>query len=163
MRGAQRCAGLTGGCGRIAVAEGLRYAKSHEYVKPGGSTVTVGISDFAQVRSPRAGPPGCAARQPSHTPTTRPPASCPQSELGDVVYVELPEVGSEVTAGETFGVVESVKVRWRCRPHRPPAGAAGKLPAPHAARRARPLSAVSHCCARAGCQRRLLSHQRRGG
>lgn len=37
-----------------------------------------------------------------------------QEELGDVVYVELPEVGSEVTAGETFGVVESVKVSaWR--------------------------------------------------
>lgn len=34
-----------------------------------------------------------------------------QSELGDIVYVELPEVGSEVTQGENFGVVESVKVR----------------------------------------------------
>lgn len=34
-----------------------------------------------------------------------------QGELGDVVYVELPEVGSTVTKGETFGVVESVKVR----------------------------------------------------
>ena len=34
-----------------------------------------------------------------------------QSELGDVVYVELPEVGSTVTKKETFGVVESVKVR----------------------------------------------------
>lgn len=33
-----------------------------------------------------------------------------QSELGDVVYVELPEAGSEVKKGETFGVVESVKV-----------------------------------------------------
>jgi hypothetical protein len=34
-----------------------------------------------------------------------------QAELGDVVYVELPEVGSTVTKGETYGVVESVKVR----------------------------------------------------
>ena len=34
-----------------------------------------------------------------------------QSELGDVVYVELPEVGSELTKGDNFGVVESVKVR----------------------------------------------------
>ena len=34
-----------------------------------------------------------------------------QSELGDVVYVELPEIGKEVKAGATFGVVESVKVR----------------------------------------------------
>ena len=33
-----------------------------------------------------------------------------QAELGDIVYVELPEAGSEVTKGETFGVVESVKV-----------------------------------------------------
>lgn len=39
------------------------------------------------------------------TPTLR-----PQSELGDVVYVELPEVGATVTKGETYGVVESVKV-----------------------------------------------------
>lgn len=61
------------------VAEGLKYAKSHEWTKVDGETATVGISDFAQ------------------------------SELGDVVYVELPEVGSEVKKGETFGVVESVK------------------------------------------------------
>lgn len=38
-----------------------------------------------------------------------------QSELGDVVYVELPEVGSEVKQGETFGVVESVKVMKELR------------------------------------------------
>ena len=36
-----------------------------------------------------------------------------QSELGDVVYVELPDIGKKVKAGETFGVVESVKVRER--------------------------------------------------
>lgn len=36
---------------------------------------------------------------------------CAQSELGDVVYVELPAVGATLTAGKTFGVVESVKVR----------------------------------------------------
>ncbi len=35
---------------------------------------------------------------------------CAQSELGDVVYVELPEVGKTLKAGDTFGVVESVKV-----------------------------------------------------
>ena len=47
----------------------------------------------------------------------------PQGELGDVVYVELPEVGKVLKAGETFGVVESVKVRsaglrspWRSHP-----------------------------------------------
>lgn len=39
-----------------------------------------------------------------------------QSELGDVVYVELPEVGSEVSKGETFGVVESVKVALLIQP-----------------------------------------------
>jgi glycine cleavage system H protein len=59
--------------------DGFKYAKSHEYVKMDGDVATVGISDFAQ------------------------------SELGDVVYVEVPEVGSELTKGETFGVVESVK------------------------------------------------------
>jgi glycine cleavage system H protein len=56
-----------------------KYAASHEWAKVEGGTATVGISDHAQ------------------------------SELGDVVYVELPEVGATVTKGETFGVVESVK------------------------------------------------------
>ncbi|WIA37100.1 hypothetical protein OEZ86_014068 [Tetradesmus obliquus] len=57
----------------------LKYAKSHEWAKPQGDVAVVGISDHAQ------------------------------GELGDVVYVELPEVGATVTKGETFGVVESVK------------------------------------------------------
>ena len=43
-----------------------------------------------------------------------------QAELGDVVYVELPEVGSTVTKGETYGVVESVKVRVCCARSPPP-------------------------------------------
>ena len=64
---------------RTAVMDGFKYAKSHEYVKMDGDVATVGISDFAQ------------------------------SELGDVVYVEVPEVGTALTKGETFGVVESVK------------------------------------------------------
>ena len=41
-----------------------------------------------------------------------------QAELGDIVYVELPEVGSEVKKGEQFGVIESVKVRGFCAPAR---------------------------------------------
>ncbi|KAK9800733.1 hypothetical protein WJX73_002363 [Symbiochloris irregularis] len=61
------------------VREGLKYSKSHEWVKVDGETVTIGLSDFAQ------------------------------SELGDVVYVDLPEVGSQVEKEETFGVLESVK------------------------------------------------------
>uniref|UniRef100_A0A061RMW8 Glycine cleavage system H protein n=1 Tax=Tetraselmis sp. GSL018 TaxID=582737 RepID=A0A061RMW8_9CHLO len=61
------------------VAEGLKYAETHEWVKPGDGIATVGISDFAQM------------------------------ELGEVVYVELPEKGDVVTAGQGFGVVESVK------------------------------------------------------
>ncbi|QDZ25769.1 glycine cleavage system H protein [Chloropicon primus] len=61
------------------VVDGLKYAESHEWVKMDGGTATVGITDFAQ------------------------------SELGDVVFVELPEVGSTLDASETFGVVESVK------------------------------------------------------
>ncbi len=60
--------------------EELRYSEEHEWVKEeGGNKVRIGITDFAQ------------------------------SELGDIVYVELPEVGDEVTAGEPFGSVESVK------------------------------------------------------
>mmetsp|Transcript_2079 Transcript_2079/g.5284 ORF Transcript_2079/g.5284 Transcript_2079/m.5284 type:complete len:196 (-) Transcript_2079:118-705(-) len=65
--------------GFATVVDGLKYAESHEWLKMDGDTATVGITDFAQ------------------------------SELGDVVYVELPEVGSTVSKAETFGVVESVK------------------------------------------------------
>lgn len=57
----------------------LKYTKSHEWVKFAGGIAVVGISDFAQ------------------------------DALGDVVFVNLPQVGDEVTAGETFGDVESVK------------------------------------------------------
>ena len=58
----------------------LKFASSHEWVKDNGDgTVTVGISEHAQ------------------------------ELLGDVVFVELPEVGSETTAGEGFALVESVK------------------------------------------------------
>lgn len=58
----------------------LRYTKEHEWVKTEGEkTVRVGITDFAQ------------------------------SELGDIVFVELPQVGDTLTAGKPFGSVESVK------------------------------------------------------
>ena len=57
----------------------LKYTKSHEWVKFAGGIAVVGISDFAQ------------------------------DALGDVVFVNLPAVGDEVTAGEAFGDVESVK------------------------------------------------------
>lgn len=58
----------------------LRYTAEHEWVRrTGDDTVRVGITDFAQ------------------------------SSLGDVVYVQLPAVGTEVAAGETFGEVESTK------------------------------------------------------
>jgi glycine cleavage system H protein len=58
----------------------LRYTEEHEWVQTvDGEKVRIGITDFAQ------------------------------SELGDIVFVELPEVGAEVTAGEPFGSVESVK------------------------------------------------------
>jgi glycine cleavage system H protein len=57
----------------------LKYSREHEWVKVEGNIAQVGITDYAQ------------------------------SELGDVVYVELPEVGTDVEANNTFGVVESVK------------------------------------------------------
>jgi glycine cleavage system H protein len=56
-----------------------RYAKTHEWVTVDGKHATVGITDFAQ------------------------------SQLGDVVFLELPKTGRKLDAGETFGVVESVK------------------------------------------------------
>jgi glycine cleavage system H protein len=58
---------------------GLKYSREHEWVKVEGNIALIGISDFAQ------------------------------DELGDVVYVELPDVGTELEANNTFGVVESVK------------------------------------------------------
>jgi glycine cleavage system H protein len=57
----------------------LRYSKEHEWVKVEGEKVRIGITNFAQ------------------------------SELGDIVFVELPEVGDEIKADEPFGSVESVK------------------------------------------------------
>ena len=57
----------------------LRYSEEHEWVKTEGNKVRIGITDFAQ------------------------------SELGDIVFVELPEVGDEIKADEPFGSVESVK------------------------------------------------------
>lgn len=62
-----------------AVLKDLKYSDSHEWVKVEGSSATVGITDHAQ------------------------------DHLGDVVYVELPEEGSTVTQGGSFGAVESVK------------------------------------------------------
>lgn len=62
------------------VPANLRYAKSHEWLKlEADGTATVGITDYAQ------------------------------SSLGDITYVQLPKVGANLKAGETFGVVESVK------------------------------------------------------
>lgn len=57
----------------------LKYTKDHEWVRAEGNVATVGITSFAQ------------------------------ESLGDVVYVELPEVGAEVKASQPFGVVESTK------------------------------------------------------
>ena len=57
----------------------LRYDKEHEWVRTDGDTAVIGISDFAQ------------------------------DQLGEVVFVDLPEAGTEVVAGETFGEIESVK------------------------------------------------------
>ncbi|CAN1515361.1 GcvH Glycine cleavage system H protein (lipoate-binding) [Fimbriimonadaceae bacterium] len=57
----------------------LKYVESHEWVKVEGDVVTIGVTDFAQ------------------------------SELGDVVFVELPEVGRILQVGDVFGQVESVK------------------------------------------------------
>ena len=61
------------------VLEGLYYSESHEFVKVEGDFGFIGITDYAQ------------------------------NALGNVVYVDMPEVDDEVTAGEEFGAVESVK------------------------------------------------------
>ena len=63
----------------MSTPKGLRYTKEHEWVKIEGNKATIGITDFAQ------------------------------SELGDIVFVELPEVGDEISKDQPFGSVESVK------------------------------------------------------
>jgi len=56
-----------------------KYTKEHEWIQVNGNNATIGITDYAQ------------------------------ESLGDIVFVEAPKVGSELTAGKTFGTVESVK------------------------------------------------------
>jgi len=56
-----------------------KYTKEHEWIQASGNSATVGITDYAQ------------------------------QSLGDIVFVEAPKVGAELTAGKTFGTVESVK------------------------------------------------------
>lgn len=57
----------------------LKYTKEHEWIRVDGATGAIGITDFAQ------------------------------QQLGDVVYVELPDIGATITAGQVFGTIESVK------------------------------------------------------
>ena len=63
----------------MADLSGMRFAETHEWVKQDGETATVGISEYAQ------------------------------SQLGDVIYLELPAVGQQLDAGARLGVIESVK------------------------------------------------------
>jgi glycine cleavage system H protein len=63
----------------LNIPEDLQYTESHEWVRIEGDTATIGITDHAQ------------------------------DELGDVVFVELPDEGATFDAGESFGTVESVK------------------------------------------------------
>jgi len=63
----------------MKVLDGLYYSKEHEWVKVEGGKAYVGITDYAQ------------------------------ESLGEIVFVELPEIGSQVDAGDVLGVVESVK------------------------------------------------------
>jgi glycine cleavage system H protein len=63
----------------VQIPEDLRYAQNHEWLRQTGDTIRLGISDFAQ------------------------------DALGDIVFVDLPEVGTSFSAGDTFGEVESTK------------------------------------------------------
>ena len=63
----------------MSVPQGYRFTKTHEWVKVDGDIATIGITDFAQ------------------------------SELGDITYLELPSAGTQLSASEPLGVVESVK------------------------------------------------------
>ena len=61
------------------IIEGLKYSESHEWVKVEDGLAVIGVTDFAQ------------------------------AEMGDITYVDMPDVDDEVTAGEEFGALESVK------------------------------------------------------
>jgi len=61
------------------IAEGLKYSESHEWVKVEGNIAVIGVSDYAQ------------------------------KEMGDITYVDMPDVDDTVDAGEEFGALESVK------------------------------------------------------
>ena len=63
----------------MAYPAGYKYSKDHEWIELDGDTGRVGITDYAQ------------------------------QQLGDVVYIELPEVGTKLKAGQSFGTIESVK------------------------------------------------------
>lgn len=63
----------------MAYPTDLKYTQEHEWIRVEGDTGVIGITDFAQ------------------------------QQLGDVVYVELPDVGATMTAGQVFGTIESVK------------------------------------------------------
>ena len=63
----------------MAYPSDLKYTKEHEWIKSDGKTATIGITSHAQ------------------------------DSLGDIVFVDLPKVGTELTAGKAFGTVESVK------------------------------------------------------
>jgi len=63
----------------LSVPQELQYTRSHEWIRTEGDTVTIGITDHAQ------------------------------DELGDIVFIELPEQGATLEAGDSFGTVESVK------------------------------------------------------
>lgn len=61
------------------IVEGLLYSESHEWVKVDGNVAIIGVSDFAQ------------------------------SEMGDITYVDMPDVDDDIAAGDEFGALESVK------------------------------------------------------
>ena len=63
----------------MAYPTDLKYTKDHEWIRVSGDTAEIGITDYAQ------------------------------QQLGDVVYVDLPELGRTIAAGESFGSIESVK------------------------------------------------------
>ena len=63
----------------MKVPENLLYTREHEWISKGDNAVKVGITDFAQ------------------------------SQLGDIIFLELPEVGDQIVAGESFGEIEAVK------------------------------------------------------
>jgi len=114
----------------MAIPAGLKYTKDHEWIDLVGDAGKVGITDYAQ------------------------------AQLGDVVYIELPEVGAKLKQGQSFGTIESVKAVSELY-----APVSGEVVEVNAALKEKPeaVNTRAHESASLGARARSAGHGRDGG